>query len=504
VTGWGEDSILVGLVERQFEHLLSHTGPKRLLFLSRLLSFIEGEPKLSGILADLRHETDEARAWFQVAEERIRTEVAAQWVVHKREIQQHLARRLADAAQAGEILAYGSMESFEARLASAPSIPPFDARAEAELESVTGNLVLALRHWRSWAVSEAEEANEPVSPGLRDLADIVDGLRRDHSLAIRRSHLAYQTLGWPAFERLRAVHARLYPAPPKRGTEAPVDSMLALLLLDEAEQLALAIHTDGSSAADDQRRVAAMVDEVGTDAKTLREELILRIGQGRSRLAIVRRYAARCEAFEADRLRAACAAAPTRAERLLTNDFARFLFDAGLSPLLSASASGLQPDILHVEPSSLFYVEAKQYHAKNPREQVKKAYAQVWSTWGRLRKTYPCDEAFLVVFRRGGPYVELPPVIRWAGLRLYSLIVDISEEAGSREKVPGERITEEDLQPTREASARWVSRVARAATARWIVAHLTSASRLRSCVCSTRHHPLFQARCRSSMRQRLA
>jgi hypothetical protein len=193
--------------------------------------------------------------------------------------------------------------------------------------------------------------------------------------------------------------------------------------------------------------VDAVYDSIQANAKLLHEELRLRIGLARSRLALVQRYAARCEAFDADRLRKACEDNSGSAERLLTLDLARFLFDAGLPPLIDATVGGLRPDILHVRPASLFYVEAKQYADEHPRSQLTKAYSQVWGTWGRLRKTHPAPEAFLVVFRRGGPWVELPSVIHHEGLKLYSVVADISNEAGSKEKRSPIRLTEYELRP---------------------------------------------------------
>jgi hypothetical protein len=187
-------------------------------------------------------------------------------------------------------------------------------------------------------------------------------------------------------------------------------------------------------------------------AKVLHEELRLRIGLRRSRISLVRRFAGRCMAFDGGRLRALADSNPAQAEAVLSLEFARYLFDAGLSPLLNPTIHGLEPDVVYPDPSAFFYVEAKQYKERSPKPVLKKAYAQVWSTWGRIRATYPCDEAFLLVFRRCGPYVELPAVIHHQGLRLYSVLADISEEAGSRERNLTVRITEEELLPV-EADA---------------------------------------------------
>ncbi len=381
MTDWGDGSVLFDLVERQFAHLFALRGPERLLFLSRLLQFVESEPRLSGILEDLRVEADAALGSFQVAEGDIRKELASLWATHKAEVLARLEAARSEDRADRMLDTFCPIESYEERLAAAPA-PAFPSLGNtAELESDTEKLITAMKQWRSWAGSEAETAGESLSATLEKVDGIVAELEKLQTYAARELHLASRNLGWPALGRLRHVRALVQPTPPQRGSERSAAWGIERVRFDDADQVARAIHAEGNASSNGQRRVAELIDEVGADAKTLQEEIILRIGRGRSRVALVRRYAARCEAFDAERLRAACAKTPTKAERLLTNDFARFLFDAGLSPLLSASASGLQPDVLHVEPASLFYIEAKQYQGKNPRAQIKKAYAQVCSTW---------------------------------------------------------------------------------------------------------------------------
>lgn len=447
MTGWGDDSVLVELVERQFAHLLSLTGTARLLFVTRLLAFIEGEPRLSAILQDLHCQALEVLSEFRRTQERIRSALRSHWAKHAADLRPHLLPAEADPNRARFVSPYASVESYEDRLA-AVSAPEFPAVGkDTPLDSDTEDLIFALLNWQGWV---ATGANGVLPDGLERLERALEGLRDEHRLAVRSLQLATRTLAWPALERLRKVRTLSQPAPPARGAAMTAESLVDFARFDNEDKVARVLHGEANPTPDGQRDVASMVDEVASDAKTLREELVLRIGIGRSRISLVRRYAARCEAFDAERLRAACEEASSHAERILTLDFARFLFDAGLTPLLEATASGLRPDVLHLAPSSLFYVEAKQYDGTGAKAQLRKAYAQVWSTWARLRKIYPCDEAFLVVFRRGGPYVELPAVIRWAGLRLYSVVADISTEAGSREKTRVELITESDLQPAPE------------------------------------------------------
>jgi hypothetical protein len=76
----------------------------------------------------------------------------------------------------------------------------------------------------------------------------------------------------------------------------------------------------------------------------------------------------------------------------------------------------------------------------------------VWGTWRRLRNPLHVPEAFLLVFRRGGRVVDLPPEVRYRGLVLHSMLVDLVDGSGSgsREAHAPLRLTEADLLPTEE------------------------------------------------------
>jgi hypothetical protein len=121
-------------------------------------------------------------------------------------------------------------------------------------------------------------------------------------------------------------------------------------------------------------------------------------------------------------------------EDRLTAEFARYLFDQGMSPLSKPMTGGLQPDLL--DPAARFYVEAKQYESSGRRDIVK-AVAQVMDTVGRLRGSqYELDEAFCVVFRRNGPYYDLPDTMHTQSYRLHLVLVDLApcDETGRRER----------------------------------------------------------------------
>lgn len=160
----------------------------------------------------------------------------------------------------------------------------------------------------------------------------------------------------------------------------------------------------------------------------------MRTGTTRSNLALIRRYKNRCEWHDRERLQAV---AQTKSpENDLTADLARYLFDQGLNPLTRARTADLEPDLL--DPTSLgrVYVEAKQY-SDSARDYLVKGVGQVHDTLGRLRGTpYEVTEAFLVIFRRGGPRYILPDVIKSEGYAIYIILIDIAPTSisGTRQK----------------------------------------------------------------------
>lgn len=162
-----------------------------------------------------------------------------------------------------------------------------------------------------------------------------------------------------------------------------------------------------------------------------------------SRFALVAGYTAHCEAFEADRLRALCDSDGKHAERLLTMDFIRYLSAEGVFAW-SPDAAGVNGP---AAATPRFYVEARQYKSANPGAPIRRAYARIWGSWNRLRKLHPVDEAFLVVFRRSGRRIELPPVIDFRGLRLYSGLVDIARPDSGFDHFPAIHFSESNLRP---------------------------------------------------------
>jgi hypothetical protein len=129
-------------------------------------------------------------------------------------------------------------------------------------------------------------------------------------------------------------------------------------------------------------------------------------------------------------LRELCAADSERADRLLTMDFSRYLWAAGLAPLIDPPAAELPRSALPSRASLICYAAARQYRVAAPGARIRKMYAQVWRTWQRLRRLYACKSALLTVFCRAGRLVALPPVIEIGDLTLYSVVVDISPATG--------------------------------------------------------------------------
>lgn len=187
-------------------------------------------------------------------------------------------------------------------------------------------------------------------------------------------------------------------------------------------------------------RIPEDVIALRADAKRAYEEIWRRIGLARSRRTLVDRFIQQCHWYDAESLRTQAVAQPKNAEHLLTAQFAKFLFQAGLNPITKPMIGRLEPDVFDGSSTSTFYVEAKQYkNAQKARATVRDGAAQVWDTLIEMRGTpYEVREAFLLVFRVGGPRYVFPDPIRSEGVTLIPLLVDIApvQSKGSRAKKP--------------------------------------------------------------------
>lgn len=285
-----------------------------------------------------------------------------------------------------------------------------------------------------------EEQNAPARDPLDAWRRRLGNVQRRYAYALRLMRLRTRTSAGLALLKLEAVPDELNP-PARILDDEGEDTLSAasdLMRWVSSEsyslfKLAWQERLDAADLGIIDRRVADLRDAV----ERLREDLRRRVGSTRSRLALVNRFKLRCEWHDRERMLAVADddRLPGGPEDRLTGEFARYLFDAGLSPLTKPLAGGLQPDLL--DPLASFYVEAKQYAASSARGDIVKSVAQVLDTVGRLRGGhYAVDEAFCVVFRREGPYYDLPPVLQTETYRLHLVLVDLAPttEAGRRQR----------------------------------------------------------------------
>jgi hypothetical protein len=186
-------------------------------------------------------------------------------------------------------------------------------------------------------------------------------------------------------------------------------------------------------------------------AERLGLELRGRIGTTRSRLAVIERYQARCEWHDRQRLQTLAEEAAGAREHALRDDLARYLFDQGLNPLSEAVLGAhARADLFQPEPRSGFLLEAKQYSDRTSLSTaLAQAFRQALDTAGNLTGSgYEVEEAFIVLFRRGGPRAVLPrEPIEADGRRWYLRLINIAPPAddASRNRYQPLEYSVEDL-----------------------------------------------------------
>jgi hypothetical protein len=461
---------LVELLDRQADFLLRQTDSAPFLIqVEPFLRALRTEPQLAAYLDDVLEEV----VGIVDDMERVDAELTAELLELRRELVE--LRPDADdsnveppsesdsrAAELQALLSYrGTLAYFDEWALREPE--PFNADGEGGLArtllGILQNKDTAYLHEVEAAAGREDEAeanpdhvptrrqppteDEQSEPGP-DPLDVwrrrLGNVQRRYDYAVRLLRLRTRTSAGLALFKLEAVPDELNP-PPRLLDDEGEDTLgaasdLIKWVSSESYSLFRLAWQERLDAAD-LRVIDKRVAELRDAVERLREDLRRRIGTTRSRLALVNRFKLRSEWHDRERMLAVADdnRLPGGPEDRLTGEFARYLFDAGLSPLTKPLAGGLQPDL--VDPLASFYVEAKQFASSSARGDIVNSVKQVLDTVGRLRGgPYAVDEAFCVVFRREGPYYDLPAVLQTETYRLHLVLVDLAPatEAGRRHR----------------------------------------------------------------------
>lgn len=447
MTTWGNADLLVEMLDRHLRFFIEQQGRRRIILLARWHEFVMREPQLAGLATELSSETRIALAEITRADHAIRDELVNHW----QRVETCVRGSVGEAVHNEQFNAYCPIDEYATRLAKRLPTSLSDQISGGAMDKETGELVSALLHWTEWAI-HARNTDKGALPN--ELLNC-NKVAKDLALRVRyleRQYLALcESQAGPALHRIELLLDASNPVPPRHGEasseEERSDQLLESVGFEWSSEFSALVH--GSESA--LRFVSkSELDEAlvrsEADVRLVTHELQLRLLAGRSRLALVRRYAAQCEAFDASELRALATSDTENAERALTRDFAKYLFQQGMNPVTDPTIGGLRPDVVDAFQGNLLYVEAKQYNGAS-RSKVAEAFRQVWGTWGRLENAYRVPEAFLLVFRVGGPRIDLPVRLRCCGRTLYPVVVDISEQAGSREKRRPWSFSETELLP---------------------------------------------------------
>lgn len=190
---------------------------------------------------------------------------------------------------------------------------------------------------------------------------------------------------------------------------------------------------------DDSEEMAAMqrrLDELRIDMERVHNEVRRRLGMERSLLAVVNRYQQRCQWYDAEKLRALAEKGAGRPEDRLSETLVTYLFDHGLNPLTEPLLGKLRPDIHHSHSKFSFYVEVKQY-IRGCRGYLLQGIQEMWSMLDNIGSSpFDIQEAFYVVYRRGGPSYSFPPFVPHRNRKIYIVMVDIAPTSRRGSRAP--------------------------------------------------------------------
>ncbi|HVY78532.1 MAG TPA: hypothetical protein VG898_08515 [Solirubrobacterales bacterium] len=328
-----------------------------------------------------------------------------------------------------------------------------DATLGGQLLGILCNRVQALQHQgeREDGLSVYVEQNQ--RPDLDELRERLSELAAEHQQLHQRFVNAKRSGPGPALLSLEDFVSKFHLAPPPPTDDPEASARWMSKMFREAPTLALveaALYSTPPTG-EKAEQLDELVETLRGLVDRLHHGLSQKVSRHRTRQHLLRRFKARCEAFDAADLRETAQAA-TQPELPLAQEAARFFFDQGLNPLTETSISGgLRPDILDPFATDSVYVEAKQVgDDSNAAADIVGGARQLYNTLRRMKgEPFNISEAFLLVFRRGGPDVELPASYRVEDWTIFPLLIDIapSSQSGSRQRRRPISLSVEDLAP---------------------------------------------------------
>ncbi|MDQ4126326.1 MAG: hypothetical protein M3134_12135 [Actinomycetota bacterium] len=450
---------LLELLDRQRTFLDRQHDVRFVLHLRRYFALLDADARVRVLLDDLHAEAYAALDAFSAHQ---------QTVAHRlrplREQLEAAGDPLEPQRSPGDAQ-YLSFEHWDSRYASlldsAP--PPQPGTENVSVVDILLHILQRRLHRIRFEVPEhsgrvIHETGDDRRPELAKLAGSVAEIAGEHQRVQQRLTDDTAVLAPFALLRLRGIVEALDVSPPRAravGDEEPIDwvtalvrqrfGALAALVVKEAPERGRPVRGLVPDAAD---RLSELVAAAKDELDVVHEEIRLRLGLTRSRLALIHRFKQRCEWYEHNSLRAIAERRSSTAEAALTRELVRFLFDQGLNPITRPLTGRLEPDLLDPALTPSFYVEVKQY-VRSARQYLREGVWQVHDTMATLAATrYEVRDAFYVVFRRGGPRYSFPAEVRGERWRIYPVLIDLAPNVGSRGGGQAKTIPADELEPS--------------------------------------------------------
>lgn len=424
----------LALLDQEETFFLQHSdAPGLLLELAPLLERLRANPTLKDHLDAMERESSEAvtrlRATDDANIERLKV-IRADFPI------------MPPPEEGSAVWALGDLRDFDRAVEKPSSIgevsSPDDRDDPGKAKRVAFMLRVALR----------EDASKP-DPTKEMLHARIKVVEEEQAHAFRDFSVRRRTMAGFSLQRLLFVLNQINPRPEHHGGWDEYLADRHRTIFGEPEILHDMVHGGWHVNDEKARRDVERVEQaLRREVRRVCGDLRRRVGSSRSRVALVNAYALRCSWYDAPAMAelAKKLASKTQKEDPLSDHLARFLFDYGLRPLTRAMVGRLVPDIIDPSPSPMstdlgipepaFYVEAKQFIDKaGARKAVRDGSRQIWSSADRIRKRYSLDEAFLVVFRRGGPLLRFPDSVTSGTLTVRPVLVDVAggTSSGSRQ-----------------------------------------------------------------------
>ena len=183
-------------------------------------------------------------------------------------------------------------------------------------------------------------------------------------------------------------------------------------------------------------------------AERIYESLRQELGAVRLQWQLLKNYQVRSHYYSRNYLKELATTESGKSEEVLSNDLAIYLFDQGIPVWYRVKRGNVEYDFVHPPGfKNPLLMEVKVYKTNSDaKSYILSGFRQIHSYLSKWESESNSSEGYYIVYRLGGPFLEIPKKISTPKFTIYTVFIDLADSSisGSKQK-ENKQITEKEI-----------------------------------------------------------